>query len=162
MSVYSKLRLHYATGLRLPLTKMLKEFVILLSFIKKYTISVSAVLSSKLYWVNSVHTGFDKSDTAFPGADSIQITFWSNTQGCSHRLPSSLQNLHGPFSLLHMLKVLTIKEHKYSSSELYWSFPVAASGICCPQMVNKLLQQQRSHTQSIDKLTHINKVNEPR
>lgn len=101
---------------RLPLTKMLKEFVILLSFIKKYTMSGSAVLRSKLYWVHSVHTSFDKSDTAFPGTDSIQITFWSDTQGCSHRLLSSLQNLYGPFSLFHMLKVLTIKENNYSFS----------------------------------------------
>lgn len=97
------------------LCNRLKEFVILLSFIK-YTMSCSAVLSSKLYWVHSVHTSFDKSDAAFPGADSVQITFWSDTQGCSHRFPSSLQNLYGPFSLFHMLKVLTIKENNYSFS----------------------------------------------
>lgn len=69
-----------------------------------------------LDFVRTVHTSFDKSDTTFPGADSIEISFWSDTQGGSHRLASSLQNMYSPLSLFHMFKVLTLKENKSTIS----------------------------------------------
>lgn len=52
------------------------------------------------------HTSFDESDGTVSGADSVQISFRSNTQSSSHRLPGGLQNLDCPLSLFHMLKVL--------------------------------------------------------
>lgn len=55
---------------------------------------------------HSCRTGFDESDGAVPGADSVQVSFRSDAQGCGHGLLGGLQHLHGPLGLLHVLKVL--------------------------------------------------------
>ncbi len=63
------------------------------------------------------HTGSDESDCTLSRVDSVQISFRSDTESCSHRLAGGFQNLDGPLSLFHMLKVLQ-QNNKSTSCKL--------------------------------------------
>lgn len=60
-------------------------------------------------------TSFDQLDSTVPWRHSIQVSSRSNAQSGCNWLPTALQNLNCPLSLLHVLKILN-KETKHTTN----------------------------------------------